>query len=137
MNLLVGGIVCINKKYTFPFHLTDCPFLFHFFCSFNLHLILVPVPFHFSPPLILCGKDHSACVNSCFAESKFHVVNYMYVATCSHRRTWLSQVLGRTLAMVFSEYRTEQTFGRGKYWRIWRMYGHLPKFSLLLFCALR
>ena len=34
-------------------------------------------------------------------------------------------------------YRMEQNFGREKYLRIWWMYGHSPKFSLLLFCALR
>ena len=32
------------------------------------------------------------------------MVNYMYVATCSHRRIRLSQLLGQTLVLVFSEY---------------------------------
>ena len=84
----------------------DRTFLFHFLFSSIQH------PFDFSAcsvslfnPFILCGKGHSIWVNSCFGERKFHVINYMYVATCSHTRIWLSHLLGRTLAMmVFSEY---------------------------------
>ena len=79
--------------------------LFHFL------FLLVQHTFDFSTcfislfsPFIFCGKGHSICVNSCFGERKFHTVNYMYVATCSHKRIRLSQLLGRTLVMVFTEY---------------------------------
>ena len=83
----------------------DHPFPFNFLFrsvqrtfDFSAHSVSLFTPF------VFCGKEHSTCVNSRFAERKFHVVNYMYVATCSHRRTRLSQLLGQTLVMVFSEY---------------------------------
>ena len=70
----------------FPFRLTDCPFLFHFFFPFVKHM------FDFSArsislfsPFIFCWEGH-------------------FVHLDSRRRIRLSQLLRRTLAMVFREY---------------------------------
>ena len=103
--VLIQCTVRINKIYTFPFCWMDRPFSFHFLFPFVQHMFdFSACSVSFFSLLIFYGKGHFVCLNSCFGKRKFHMLNYMYVAMCSRRRIRLSQLLGRTLAMVFSEY---------------------------------
>ena len=87
--------VRVYKKYTFPFRLMYRSFSFDFLFPFVQHTFDFSVrSVSLFSPLIFCEKGHSICVNSCFGEQKFHVVNYMYVAMSSCKKIRLSQLLG-------------------------------------------